>query len=55
MNKNIKIYNPLSGSLANVWTEFKMPDRTRNVPHILRVKVAIDRITTHEVRINFIF
>ena len=53
INKNIKIYKPLSGSLANVWTEFKIPDRTRKVPHILRVKVEIDKTTTHEVRISF--
>ena len=54
INKNIRIYNPLSGSLTNVWTEFKIPDRTRKVPHILKVKVAIDKTTTHEVRISFL-
>ena len=29
-----------------------MPDRTKNVPHILKAKVVIDNITTQEVRIN---
>ena len=43
INKNIRINNPLSGSLANVWTEFKIPDLTRNVPHILSEKVVIDK------------
>ena len=50
-NKKIKIYNPLSGSFANVWTEFKIPDLTRKVPHILKVKVDIDKIITHDVSI----
>ena len=44
--------SPLSGSFANVWTEFNMPDLTKKVPHMLRVKVEIDKITTHEVNNN---
>ena len=51
-NKKIKINSPLSGSLANVCTEFKIPDLTKKVPDILNVKVAIDKITTQEVKIN---
>ena len=51
-NKKVNINNPLSGSFANVWTEFKIPDRTKNVPHILRVKVAIDKIIIQERRID---
>ena len=51
-NKKIKINKPLSGSLANVWTEFKIPDLTKNVPHMLSVNVAIDKIITQEVKIN---
>ena len=53
INKKIKINNPLCGSLAKVWTEFKIPNLTKNVPHILNVKVEIDKITTQEVRNNF--
>ena len=53
MNRKISINKPLSGSLANVWTEFKIPDLTKNVPHILKVKVAIERIITQEVKIDF--
>ncbi len=52
-NKKININKPLSGSFANVWTEFKIPDLTKNVPHILNVNVAIDKIITHDVKINF--
>ena len=52
VNKNIKIYNPLSGSLANVCTEFNIPDLTKKVPHILKVKVVIDSMTTQEVKTN---
>ena len=52
-NKKIKINNPLSGSFAKVWTEFKIPDLTKKVPHILNVNVDIDRITTHDVKANF--
>ena len=49
VNKNIKINKPLSGSLANVWTELRIPDLTQTVPHILKVKVAIDNMTTIKV------
>ena len=41
--------NPLCGSFANVCTEFKIPERTKNVPHILKEKVVIDKIITHEL------
>ena len=51
-NKKIKINNPLSGSLAKVWTEFKIPDLTKKVPHILSVNVDIDKTTTQEVNTN---
>ena len=50
--RKIKINTPLSGSLAKVWTEFKIPERTRNVPHILKVNVEIDKIITQEVKTN---
>ena len=53
MNKKTRINKPLSGSLANVWTEFNIPDLTKNVPHILKVNVAIDRIMPHDVKIDF--
>ena len=53
INRKININNPLSGSFANVCTEFKIPERTKKVPHILRVNVAIDRIITQELRIDF--
>ena len=53
MNKKTRINKPLSGSLANVWTEFNIPDLTKNVPHILNANVAIERIITQEVKIDF--
>ena len=43
MNKKVNIKSPLSGSFANVCTEFKIPDRTKKVPDILNVKVVIDK------------
>ena len=49
-NKKVNMNRPLSGSFANVWTEFKIPDRTKKVPHILRVKVEIDKIIVQELR-----
>ena len=52
-DKKIKMNKPLSGSLAKVCTEFKMPDLTKNVPHILRVNVVIDKIITQELSIDF--
>ena len=52
-NKKIKINKPLSGSFAKVCTELRIPDLTKNVPLILRANVDIDRIITHEVKINF--
>ena len=48
MNKKVNINKPLSGSFANVWTEFKIPDRTKKVPLILSVKVVIDKIITQD-------
>ena len=30
--------------------EFKIPERTKNVPHILSVKVVIDKIITQELK-----
>ena len=52
-NKKIKINKPLSGSFAKVCTEFKIPDLTKNVPHILKVNVEIDNMMTQEVKTNF--
>ena len=52
-NKKIKINKPLSGSFAKVCTEFKIPDRTKNVPLMLRANVDIDKIITQEVKIDF--
>ena len=51
-NKKDKINRPLSGSFANVCTEFKIPDRTKKVPHILNVNVVIDNIITHDLRVD---
>ena len=45
---------PLSGSFAKVWTEFKIPDLTKKVPHILKVKVEIDKIITQDERTSFL-
>ena len=45
---NIKI--PLWGSFAKVCTEFNIPDLTKNVPHILKVKVAIDKMIVQDIR-----
>jgi len=47
-NKKIKIKIPLFGSFAKVCTEFNIPDRTKKVPHILNVKLAIDNIKVHD-------
>ena len=51
-NKKIKIYKPLSGSFAKVCTEFNIPDLTKKVPLMLKVKVAIDNIITQDVKTN---
>jgi hypothetical protein len=48
INKKIKINIPLFGSLAKVCTEFNIPDRTKKVPHMLNVKLAIANIKVHE-------
>ena len=48
-NKNINIKIPLAGSLANVCTEFNIPDLTKKVPHILKVNVVIYNTTTQDV------
>ena len=53
-NRNIKIKTPLSGSFANVCTEFNIPDLTKKVPIILKVNVAIDNIIVHDFR-KFLF
>ena len=52
-NKKIKINNPLSGSFAKVWTELRIPDLTKNVPHILNVNVEMDNMMTQEVKTIF--
>ena len=46
--KKLKIKRPLDGSLANVWTEFRIPDLTKNVPVTLIVKVKMLNTMTHE-------
>ena len=38
------MYNPLSGSFANVWTEFNIPDLTKKVPQTLSVNVDMHKI-----------
>ena len=50
--KNISIYRPLEGSLANVCTEFKMPDLTKNVPDMLKLNVVMDNIIIQELSID---
>tara|TARA_B100000780_G_scaffold177976_1_gene124771 strand:- start:34 stop:213 length:180 start_codon:yes stop_codon:yes gene_type:complete len=47
-DKNKSMYIPLEGSLANVWTEFKIPDLTKNVPVTLSVKVERQSIITQK-------
>ena len=47
-NKNDRINRPLFGSLANVWTEFNIPDLTKNVPTTLIVKVIMLKTITQE-------
>ena len=49
-NKKHKIKIPLDGSFANVCTEFNTPDLTRKVPHILKVKVAIDKMIVQDFK-----
>ena len=49
--KNIKTNTPLSGSFANVCTEFKMPDLTKNVPLILKIKVLKASMIVHDLRV----
>ena len=51
--RKISINKPLSGSLAKVCTEFKMPDLTKKVPHMLKVNVDIDKTIIHEVNAIF--
>tara|TARA_B100000700_G_C14329910_1_gene527722 strand:- start:90 stop:329 length:240 start_codon:yes stop_codon:yes gene_type:complete len=46
--KNIKTNTPLSGSFAKVCTEFKIPDLTKNVPLILKIKVQKARIIVQD-------
>ena len=53
INKKDKINKPLSGSLANVWTEFIIPDLTKKVPDILNVKVVIDKIITQDLYLRY--
>ena len=53
-NRKIKINSPLFGSFANVWTEFNIPDLTKKVPLILKVKVEIDNINV-QVANEFLF
>ena len=53
INKKVNINRPLSGSFANVCTEFKIPERTKKVPHILKVKTAIDKTITQELKASF--
>ena len=41
INRKLRIYIPLDGSFAKVWTELRIPDLTRNVPVTLNIKVTI--------------
>ena len=52
-NKKTKINKPLSGSFAKVWTELRIPDLTKKVPHMLNVNVEIDKIITQDVKTCF--
>ena len=53
INKKININIPLSGSFAKVCTELSIPDLTKKVPHMLKMKVAIDNTTIHDVNAIF--
>jgi len=46
--KNIKTNTPLSGSFAKVCTEFKIPDLTKKVPLMLKMKVHKARIIVQD-------
>ena len=52
--KKIKMYAPREGSLAKVWTEFKIPDLTRKVPVTLKIKVKRQSIITQKYN-KFLF
>ena len=54
MYKNIKMNNPLSGSLANVCTEFKIPERTKKVPSILNANVVIHSTRVQDINNDLI-
>ena len=47
INKNMRMNNPLVGSVAKAWTEVKTPDRTRNVPSKLNENPPIASRTVH--------
>ena len=51
--KNNRINKPLPGSEAKVWTEFKIPDLTKNVPTKLNEKVKIESNIVHDWRVSF--
>ena len=36
-------------------TEFNIPDLTKKVPHILKVKVVIDKIIDHDPKADLLF
>ena len=54
VKRKININKPLSGSLANVWTEFKIPDLTKKVPVTLSIKVNRQRTITQKYN-KFLF
>ena len=48
VREKVKIYNPLAGSFAKVWTEFKIPDLTKKVPVTLKVNVIMANTIVQE-------
>ena len=42
------MYIPLEGSLAKVWTEFRIPDLTKNVPVTLKINFESQSMITQE-------
>ena len=51
INKNIKINNPLAGSVAKAWTDVSTPERTKKVPNKLNEKPPIQSNTVHFLKI----
>src|SRR4249920_3122320 len=47
-----RIKTPRAGSDAKEWTEVRTPERTRNVPKRLKLKVRIARRMVHAFRLS---